>query len=215
VPRLGDYLGRLEQQPMSALLARPDALGRALGRASALLGLEAECLDVPPAWLAAADETPRLAAREGLRTLAALGRADPPATLVAVPSPATLARQSGRDADFARSALQSFLRSLGEIDVLAGVMFDGDDGVAALSGILGHYGMTAICIRGPADAAPVPRGALIARAAHWAELAEASPTLQDPVTLITTQGPVDPTVAPEELLAVSRAMARAGQSGRP
>jgi hypothetical protein len=206
---------------MSALLDRPATLGCALRRASRLLGLEAECLEVSAAWLAAGDGGARRAAvRDGLRALHALEQTDPPATLVAVPSPATLARPSGGRAgepspgsplsdEAARSALQAFLRSLGELDVLAGVMFDGDDGVAALGGILTHYGMTAICIRRAGDDAAAPPGALVARALPMASLLGAAATARGTAVIITTDGQVDPTVAPRDLLEVSRAVARA------
>ncbi len=205
VPRLGEYLGRLEQQPMSALLAQPHLLGRALRRASTLFELEVECLDVPAAWLGD-DEGPRLAIREALRALRTLGGAEVPATLIAVPSPAALAALGGRGEASARSLLQTFLRSLGELDLLAGVMFDGDDG--ALGRVLAHYRMAGICIRGMDHDAVTPPGALVARPLPLATLAKGIPPELTTAELMTTDGPVDPAVTPEELVEVSRAVAR-------
>lgn len=199
VPRLGEVLARLAQQPIAALLARPDALGRALRQASTLLGLEAECLEVPAAWLAG-DRAHPPAVREALRTLRARAQPDAPASLVAVPSPVTLTRATGTSESDARAILLGFLRSLGEADVLAGVMLDGDDGVAALGGLLGHFGLTPISIRRPGGDAAVPPGTLVARALPLAALAT-----HTAAELVTTEGPVDAAVAPEALRTMCRA----------
>ena len=186
VPRLCEYLARIEQRPLSALLGRPDALGRALRRASTLLELEAECLEVPVAWLGVEEDRPRLALCAALGTLRNLDQSTAPATLIAVPSPETLARASGGNEHDARSVLQALLRSLGELDVLAGVMLDGDDGVAALGGILDHYGMTAICIRGASDESAGLPGVLVARAYALAALTKRVPAASGTTALITT-----------------------------
>ena len=193
---------------MSALLDRPATLGRALRRASTLLGLEAECLEVPAAWLGDEDERPRLAVLEALRTLRALDQPGAPATLVALPSPATLALVAPEGEAQFRATLQRFLRAVGELGILAGVMWDGDDGATALGGVLAHYEMTAICIRRVGDDAAVPPGALVARAMPLSELAGAMPAALGAAPFVTADGPVDPAVAPEELLAVSRAVGR-------
>ena len=234
-PRLGDYLARLEQEPLGSLLGRPAALGRALRRASELLSLTVECLDVPAAWilhsagwpaalgehgielgsapaaphapLETASNGPLAAVREVLRALPPV--TDAPATLIALPSPATLAQMAGASDDWSRAVLQAVARSLGELDVLAGVMFDGDDGVPALGRILDHYQLTAVCIRRPADTRPVPPGARVARALSIGTLTSSALATVDlaPDTLITTDGPVATLVAPEELLHASRAVA--------
>jgi len=229
-PRLGGYLARLQQEPLGSLLARPAALGRALRRASELLALTVECLDVPAAWilhsagfsatvgddsvalgpapaelrapLAAAAEGPLLAVREALRKLPPANPA--PATLVALPSPALLAQAAGAGReDWARAVLQAIVRSLGELDVLAGVMFDGDDAVSALGRSLEHYRLTPVCVRRGDDSRPLPPGALAARA-----LIDLSPTHTTPGSelLLTTDGPVSPRVPPEDLLRTSRAL---------
>jgi len=234
-PRLGEYLARLEQEPLGSLLGRPAALARALRRASELLGLRVECLDVPAPWilhsagwpatigphgmdlgpapaaLRAPLETigngPLAAVREALRALPPL--TVPPATLIALPSPATLAQAAGAGHEkWSRAVLQAFVRFLGELDVLVGVMLEGDDGVSALGRLLDHYELTAVCIRRPAEPRPVPPGALLARALPIDVLT--GPALATACvasdTLITTDGPVAPLVAPEELLRASRAV---------
>ena len=289
-PRLGDYLARLEQEPLGSLFARPAALGRALRRASELLGLRVECLDVPAAWilhsagwpatvgehdvklgpapaeLRAPMETagngPLLAVREALRALPPVSTS--PATLIALPSPATLAqaageqlcssgphhgRDSGRiasprrgeadaregasvasggggggagpevpeggsaagegEADWARAVLQAFVRSVGEMNVLAGVMLDGDDAIPVLGRLLDHYQLTPVCIRRPADTRPHPPGVIVACALPIEVLtgpALATAWLASD-TLVTTDGPVAALVTPEDLLRVSRAVA--------
>jgi len=235
-PRLGDYLARLEQEPLGSLLARPAALGRALRRASELLGLTVECLDVPAAWILhsagwpatlgehginlgpapaelraptdTAGKGPLLAVREALGALPPVSTA--PATLIALPSPATLVRAAGPGReDWARSTLQAFVRSVGELDVLAGVMLDGDDAVPVLGRLLDHYQLTPVCIRRPADTRPLPPGALVARALPIDTLtgpALATACLASD-TLVTTDGPVAALVTPEDLLRASRAVA--------
>ena len=110
---------------------------------------------------------------------------------------------------WSRAVLQAFVRCLGEMDVLAGVMLDGDDGVPALGRLIEHYQLTAVCIRRPADPRPLPPGALGAyalsiEALTGSALAEACLTSN---TLITTAGPVAALVVPEELLRASRAVA--------
>jgi hypothetical protein len=228
-PRLGDYLARLEQESLGSLLTRPAALGRALRRATLLLGLSVECLDVPAAWilhsaawpatigehgielgsapselrapLETAGSGPLLAVREALRALPPAATA--PATLVALPSPATLARAGSVADEWSRAVLQVFVRSLGEMDVLAGVMLDGDDGAPALGRLLDHYQLTPVCIRRPADTRPLPPGAIAARALPIEALIGPALAWE---TLVTTDGPVVPLVAPEELLRASRAV---------
>jgi hypothetical protein len=226
-PRLGEYLARLEQEPLPSLLARPAALARALRRASELLELEVECLDVPATWilhsagwpaavgergieLGAAPSTlpspaeivksgPLAVVREALRALPPANAA--PATLLALPSPARLA-EAARDEGYWRACLQTLVRSVGELEVLAAVMLDGDDGVAALHGVLAHYQLAAVCIRRPGDARPLPAGAIVARAWPLEMLAGAAP--DESALLITTDGAVSPEVAPEDLLRASR-----------
>jgi hypothetical protein len=204
-----------------------------------LLSLTVECLDVPAAWilhsagwpatlgergmelgpapatLRAPPETagngPLAAVREALRALPLLTAA--PSTLVALPSPATLAQAAGAGVpisdQWSRAVLQAFVRCLGEMDVLAGVMLDGDDGVSELSRMLDHFQLTAVCIRGPADPRPLPPGALAARALPIDGLT--GPALATAGiasdTLITTDSPVAVLVAPEDLLRASRAVA--------
>jgi hypothetical protein len=246
------------------LLASPATLGRALRRASELLGLSVECLDVPAAWILhsagwpatvgehginlgpapaelrapmeTANSGPLAAVREALRALPPVLTA--PATLIALPSPATLAQAAGEqlcssgphhgrdsgqiasprrgeadarsaagegEADWARSTLQAFVRSVGELDVLAGVMLDGDDAVPVLGRLLDHYQLTPVCVRRPADTRPLPPGAIVARALPIDTLT--GPALATAGfasdTLVTTDGPVAALVAPEELLRVS------------
>jgi hypothetical protein len=154
-----------------------------------------------PAALRAPLETigngPLAAVREALRALPPL--TVPPATLIALPSPATLAQAAGAGHEkWSRAVLQAFVRFLGELDV----------GVSALGRLLDHYELTAVCIRRPAEPRPVPPGALLARALPIDVLT--GPALATACvasdTLITTDGPVAPLVAPEELLRASRAV---------
>ena len=236
VPRLGDYLARLEHASLASLLARPAALARALRWASELLGLRVECLDVPAAWILhaagwpaafaehgieigpppaeapAAHETaergPLLAVRDALRALPASTSA--PATLISLPSPATLASAAGAGhEEWSRAVLQALIRSLGQIDVLSGVMFDDDDGILALGRLLDHFQLTPICVRRPSDNRPPPPGALVARAVTLDALANRSPEIAGVASemLATTDGPVSPNVAPEDLLRASRRVA--------
>ena len=231
-PRLGEYLARLKPAPLASLLARPAALARAFRRASELLELEVECLDVPASWilhsagwpatvgehgielgpasaeLRAPIETvgngPLLAVQEALRALPPL--ATTPATLLALPSPTKLAQAAGEGkANWARAALQAFVRSVGELDLLAGVMLDGDDGLAALGPLLDHYRLTPVCIRRPSDTRLLPPGVMAARALPIEAIMVSAPGEAD--SLVTTDGPVSPLVAPEELLRASRAVA--------
>jgi hypothetical protein len=227
-PRIGEYLARLEQAPLATLLAQPAALARAFRRSTELLGLKVECLDVPATWilhsvgwpatigehgieLGPAPKAPRTggetassgplaAVREALRLLPEMNPS--PATLLALPSPATLA-WVGRGEEWARAVLQAFVRSVGELDLLCGVMFDGDDGVAALVGVLEHYGLAPLCIRRVADTRPAPMWAMVARALPLETLA-----LTGFDRLVTTDGPLAAGVAPEDLLRISRAFAR-------
>jgi hypothetical protein len=198
VPRLGDYLARLEQQPIEELLARPAALGRALRQASKLLGLQVECLDVPGAWILRSAGWPTSTDGQGL--------GPPPAelaTLLALPSPAVLGKAAGADRQgWARGVLQLFLRLVGEGNVVTGVMFEGDDGASSLAGVLAHYGLAPVCIRGVEDRRPAPAGALIARALPLAGPVEEDAASAD--RLITTDGAVHPSVPPEDLLRASR-----------
>jgi hypothetical protein len=227
VPRLGDYLARLEQQPIEELLARPAALGRALRQASKLLGLQVECLDVPGAWILRSAGWPTSTDGQGLgpppaellpaaettnrgplatvrQALAALPPASSPlATLLALPSPAVLGKAAGADRQgWARGVLQLFLRLVGEGNVVTGVMFEGDDGASSLAGVLSHYGLAPVCIRGVEDRRPAPAGALIARALPLAGPVEEDAASAD--RLITTDGAVHPSVPPEDLLRASR-----------
>jgi hypothetical protein len=198
-----------------------------------LLVLEVECLDVPAAWilhsagwpatigehgialgpapaeLRAPSESvkggPLYAVREALRTL-------PPsktalATILSLPSPATLAKAAGAASQqWSRGTLQAFVRSVGELDVLAGVMVDGDDGVTALGGLLDHYRLSPVCTRQPGDTSSLPAGALVARALSIEALAGGDFGEQE--YLLTTDGPVALLVLPEELLRASRAVAK-------
>jgi hypothetical protein len=232
-PRLGDYLARLEQATLASLFARPAALGRALRRASQLLALEVECLDVPAAWILhaagwpatvgdhgvqlggapaklrppaeTAGAGPLFAVREALRALPPPPSA--PATLIALPSPVTLARLAPAvDPAWARDTLQALVRSLGELDLLAGAMLDGDDGVTALGRMLDHHQLAAICIRRWDDPRPAPPGALLARALSIDAFCDGASAANLPAeTLVTTDGPVAPDVPPETLLQASRA----------
>jgi hypothetical protein len=204
-----------------------------------------ECLDVPAAWilhsagwpatvgehgielgskpntlrspLETAANGPLFAVREAIRALPPSSAA--PATLVTLPSPATLAMAAGagRESeanplrvselkDWSRAVLQALVRSLGELDVLAGVMFDGEDGAPALGRLLDHYQLTPVCIRLPADTRPLPQGALGVRALSLEALAASAVAAVDDAseTLVTTDGPVSPLVVPEELLRASR-----------
>lgn len=231
-PRLGEYLARLEQQPLAALLAQPASLGRALRRASNLLALEVECLDVPATWmlhsagwpgsvgehgvelgcapaeLRAPAETvgggPLAAVREALRTLPPFVAG--PATLIALPSPATLAEAAGPNREpWSRGVLQALIRAVGELDVLVGVMFEGDDGVASLAGVLAHYRLSPVCIRRLADTRPPPPSAFIARALSLEALIAGSSSARDP--LVTSDGALPALAEPEDLVKASRALA--------
>jgi hypothetical protein len=222
----------LQQEPLASLFARPAALGRALRRASELLALEVECLDVPATWILhgagwpatvgeqgielgpapvalrppveTASNGPLAAVREALRALPPSSA--PPATLMALPSPATLALAAGAGHEkWAQATLRAFVRLVGEIDVVVGVMLDGDDGVAALGGLLDHYGFTPVCLRGVGDSRPAPVGALVARALSIEALMGGAPGELGP--LVTSDGPVAPLVEPEHLLRAGRAMA--------
>lgn len=51
IPRLGAYLGKLEQKPPQALFSNPGALSNALIRAQKLFQLEAFCVSIPPALI--------------------------------------------------------------------------------------------------------------------------------------------------------------------
>jgi hypothetical protein len=235
VPRLGEYLARFEQEPLASLFGRPAALARALRRASTLLALEVECLDVPAAWilhsagwpatvgdasivLAGAPteirtpvesltQGPLLAAIASLRTLRSPTTASAPATLVALPSPATLAKSAGAgQAEWSRAVLQALVRALGDLDFLAGIMLDGDDGVATLGRLLDHYQMTAVCMRPPGDTRSVPPGALAARALPITSLAGAAKVDTGGALLVTCDGPVSSSVAPDDLMRASRAI---------
>jgi hypothetical protein len=224
--------------PLTALLARPPLLGRALRRSSELLALEVECLDVPAAWilhgagwpatvgehgiaLGPAPAEPRPPAEAGksgpLAAVAEALRALPPsgrrlATLLALPSPEGLARAAGREGEpWSRATLQAFLRSVGELDVLVGVMFDGDDGAEALRGVLDHYQLAPVCIRQAGDARPVPPGAVVARAVG---IEVAGGALVECASIVTSDGPVSPLVEPEILVKASRAMAERARAAR-
>jgi hypothetical protein len=91
---------------------------------------------------------------------------------------------------------------LGELDVLAGVIFDGDDGVPALGRLLDHYQLTPVCIRRPGDARPMPPAAIAARALSIEALMGGK--FGESELLMTTDGPVASLVAPEALLRASR-----------
>jgi hypothetical protein len=234
LPRLGDYLARLEQEPLASLLARPAALARALRRAGDLLSLTVECLDVPAAWLlhsagwpatvgehgialGSAPAEPRAPAEtvksgplaavcEALRSLPPSQRE--PVTLLALPSPASLARAAGGElGDWPRAALQALLRTVGELGALAGILFDDDEGVTSLGRLLEHYQLTPVCVRGPEDARPAPAGAAVARALPLPALAGGAPAaglVRE--RLVTTLGAVAAEVAPQDLLRASQAM---------
>ncbi|MBN2575015.1 MAG: hypothetical protein JXP73_10670 [Deltaproteobacteria bacterium] len=232
-PRLGEYLARLEQAPLSSLLARPDALARAFRRASELLSLDVECLDVPAAWilrsagwpatvgergialgsqpaaLRAPAETidcgPLLAAREALRSLPPSNT--PRTTLIALPSPAVLTQATAGRADWARAMVQALVRSFGESGIPAGVLFDEDDGVTELGRLLDHYQLAPICVRRSQDARPVPSGAMVARALPLVALTGGAPGSLGTDALVTTDGPVASEVAPEDLLRAARTVA--------
>jgi hypothetical protein len=242
-PRLGDYLARLAQQSLAALLDRPAGLARALRQASTLLTLDVECLDVPTAWILhsagwpategeqgmvlgsapselrgaveIASHGPIRAVVEAVRAVRAMSTPVGPATLVALPSPAALAEAAGPGrSDWSRTVLQALVRSLGELDCLAGILFDGDDGVPALGRLLDHYRLAAICVRRHGDTRAAPPGASVARALPLATLVSASEVDLAGALLVTTDGGVAPSVAPEDLVRAAKTV-RATSSSTP
>ncbi len=214
---------------MQALLSRPARLAGALRRSSELLGLEVECLEISAEWILGVGGAhhqlhapaelmrtgPLAAVREALQALPRSPRA--PATLVALPSPATLAAADGGTVspDAARATLQAIVRSLGELDRLAGVMVLGDDGIGALGRLLEFYQLTPISVRRPSDPPPCEPGALVALAVPLlgsTPVALSSAALLTTATLVTTEGPVGSDVSADALLSASRVWGAVGEN---
>jgi hypothetical protein len=94
------------------------------------------------------------------------------------------------------------VRSLGELDLLAGVLLTADEAYDALYRMLDHYQLTSILLRRPGDVRPARLGTLAALAV---ELDAEPDALLGETKLVTTERPIPWDTEPETLIRASRA----------